>query len=76
MVRILVEFEKKIFFSHRPLKQAFQKWLKTMLTWDPTIRGFDHQEKGKKEKCFIHLEKILEMKVLLSLLIPSIKYDL
>lgn len=71
-IAVLQENGKNVFSSElpvhihlcEPLKQAFQKWLKTMLTWDPTIRGFDHQEKGKKEKCFIHLEKILEMKIL------------
>lgn len=47
-----------------PLKQAFQQWLKTMLIWDKTLRGNDHEEKGKKQTCFTELETILEMKIL------------
>ncbi|CAI9722864.1 inhibitor of nuclear factor kappa-B kinase subunit alpha-like [Octopus vulgaris] len=43
-----------------PLKQSFEKWLKTMLLWDADARGNDSKEKSSKQWCFQQLEKILE----------------
>ncbi|XP_036359092.1 inhibitor of nuclear factor kappa-B kinase subunit alpha isoform X2 [Octopus sinensis] len=47
-----------------PLKQSFEKWLKTMLLWDADARGNDSKEKSSKQWCFQQLEKILEAQIL------------
>ncbi|XP_014769161.1 inhibitor of nuclear factor kappa-B kinase subunit beta [Octopus bimaculoides] len=47
-----------------PLKQSFEKWLKTMLLWDADARGNDSKEKSSKQWCFQQLEKILESQIL------------
>ncbi|GAB1602820.1 inhibitor of nuclear factor kappa-B kinase subunit alpha-like [Argonauta hians] len=47
-----------------PLKQSFEKWMKTMLRLDPNTRGNDTKGETNKQWCFQQLDKILEAKIL------------